>query len=118
MKKLFCQAIFSAFFFALLSNHQPVLAQSTKPAPKAVSPKPKLTEVELVEARERLGQLGYWVDLEAKGLDASLHHALIAFQKSKAVNELARSPRRSCKPCAAPNDRSRAKRALPISKWI
>ena len=51
------------------------------PARKAVPVKEKLSEAEIAEAREQLGLLGYWVDLEAKGLDASLHHALIAFQK-------------------------------------
>lgn len=48
---------------------------------KAVPAKEKLTEGEIAEAREQLGLLGYWVDLEVSGLDVSLHHALMAFQK-------------------------------------
>lgn len=73
MRKRICQWIFAAFFFALLCSSHPALAQSPK--------KPKLTAAEITEARELLGQLSYWVDLEVEGLDASLHHALIAFQK-------------------------------------
>jgi hypothetical protein len=38
-------------------------------------------EKEIQEARKLLGELGYWVIEEVKGLDASLRHALIAFQK-------------------------------------
>jgi hypothetical protein len=84
MRKRICQWILAAFFFALLGSSQFVLAQSTnqtKPAPKAAAKKPKLTAAEITGARELLGQLSYWVDLEVEGLDASLHHALIAFQK-------------------------------------
>jgi hypothetical protein len=40
-----------------------------------------VTEDEIGEARELLGLLGYWVDLEKRGLDPSLYHALVAFQK-------------------------------------
>jgi hypothetical protein len=40
-----------------------------------------LTDAEILEARTRLDQLGYWVDLKAVGLDVSLRHALVAFQK-------------------------------------
>jgi len=40
-----------------------------------------LSASEISEARELLDQLGYWVVLDAKGNDASLRHALIAFQK-------------------------------------
>jgi lipoprotein-anchoring transpeptidase ErfK/SrfK len=84
MRKRICQWIFAAVFFALLCSSHPALAQSTnqaKPAPKATAKKPKLTAAEITEARETLGQLSYWVELEVEGLDASLHHALIAFQK-------------------------------------
>ncbi|MBL8191745.1 MAG: murein L,D-transpeptidase, partial [Acidobacteria bacterium] len=54
-------------------------AQSTKLSKPA--PKPKLTEQEIAEARQLLNSLGYWIELNATGLDASLRHALIAFQK-------------------------------------
>jgi len=40
-----------------------------------------LTEDEIQEARRLLSALGYWLDTQAKGRDASLRHALIAFQK-------------------------------------
>src|SRR5262245_58275487 len=40
-----------------------------------------LSASEISEARELLNQLGYWVNLDAKGNDASVRHALIAFQK-------------------------------------
>jgi hypothetical protein len=40
-----------------------------------------LSEEEISEARELLGALGYWVNLDVKGKDVSLRHALIAFQK-------------------------------------
>lgn len=40
-----------------------------------------MSDCEILEARELLDQLGYWVNLEVNGNDASLRHALIAFQK-------------------------------------
>ncbi|HWQ32849.1 MAG TPA: L,D-transpeptidase [Blastocatellia bacterium] len=40
-----------------------------------------MSEADILEARTLLGNLGYWVDLEARKPDASLYHALIAFQK-------------------------------------
>ncbi len=55
-----------------------------QPAPAAKKPKPaanQITEAEIAEARRLLDHLGYWVVLEATGLDASLRHALTAFQK-------------------------------------
>jgi hypothetical protein len=42
---------------------------------------PELNNEEIREARELLGALGYWVNLDVEGLDVSLRHALIAFQK-------------------------------------
>ncbi len=48
-----------------------------KPSPS----KPAITEAELAEAKQALSARGYWLDAAAKGLDASLRHALIAFQK-------------------------------------
>jgi hypothetical protein len=54
-------------------------AQAGKPAAK---PTPEvLSNEEIEEARRRLNELGYWVDLNATELDASLRHALTAFQK-------------------------------------
>jgi lipoprotein-anchoring transpeptidase ErfK/SrfK len=50
-------------------------------ATKSKSAKPIITETEITEARAALTALGYWLDTEAKGQDASLRHALIAFQK-------------------------------------
>lgn len=80
--------IVSAFFFAILASSDSVFSQSANqpasqkaPVKKAPAKKAQITEAQIVEARELLGQLGYWVDLEIKGLDASLYHALIAFQK-------------------------------------
>ncbi|HZS07940.1 MAG TPA: L,D-transpeptidase [Blastocatellia bacterium] len=40
-----------------------------------------MTAAEINEARELLGSLGYWVELDKPEPDASLNHALIAFQK-------------------------------------
>lgn len=84
MKKQVCKWIFIVSFFAVLFNCSFVYAQptnQTKPSPKSPTKKARPSEAEITEARELLGQLGYWIDFEAKGLDASLHHALIAFQK-------------------------------------
>ncbi|HYE73750.1 MAG TPA: L,D-transpeptidase family protein [Blastocatellia bacterium] len=50
-------------------------ARKTQPA------KPVMTGDEIVEARELLGHLGYWVVLEKREPDDSLYHALVAFQK-------------------------------------
>ncbi len=40
-----------------------------------------LPEAEITAAKQALSALGYWLDREAKGADASLRHALLAFQK-------------------------------------
>src|SRR5215471_4667816 len=53
---------------------------------KSKQPAKNLSASEISEARELLNQLGYWVDLDAKGNDASLRHALIAFQKIEGRN--------------------------------
>ena len=50
-----------------------------KSAPKHAAPAP--TAAEIVAARTRLGELGYWVALDLEKPDASLRHALVAFQK-------------------------------------
>ena len=51
------------------------------PVNKTKQPAQTLSDSEILEARELLDQLGYWVNLEATGSDVSLRHALIAFQK-------------------------------------
>jgi hypothetical protein len=48
---------------------------------RPAAPKMPLSEAEIQEARTLLGELGYWIDFEAKKPDASLYHALVAFQK-------------------------------------
>jgi lipoprotein-anchoring transpeptidase ErfK/SrfK len=55
--------------------------QQNSPAKKSRQPAKTLSASDISEARKLLDQLGYWVDLDAKGNDASLRHALIAFQK-------------------------------------
>lgn len=56
--------------------------QQTLPQPKKrPSPKPQVTAEEISEARQLLHSLGYIINTEAIGLDASLRHALTAFQK-------------------------------------
>lgn len=52
------------------------LAQTDKTA-KPQTP----TAAEVREARERLAQLGYWVNPDGEAAEPSLRHALIAFQK-------------------------------------
>lgn len=41
----------------------------------------KLSEEELAEGKALLNKLGYWLLVEVNGLDASLRHAVTAFQK-------------------------------------
>ncbi len=55
--------------------------QQPSPAKKAKRPARTLSEQEISEARELLDQLGYWVNMDVTGNDASLRHALIALQK-------------------------------------
>ena len=54
---------------------QPAKKKSEAKKPPAMIPE------EIKEARERLAELGYWLIEEIEGEDASLRHALIAFQK-------------------------------------
>lgn len=79
------QVIFSALLILFLGMCAvSVSAQPdtlTSPVRRTQKAAPAPTEDELAEARELLGELGYWVISEAKGMDASLRHALIAFQK-------------------------------------
>ena len=60
--------------------------QQTSPVKKSKQSARTLSASEISEVRELLDQLGYWVDLDAKGNDASLRHALIAFQKIEGRN--------------------------------
>jgi len=60
--------------------------QQSSPVKKSKKPARTLSASEISEVRELLDQLGYWVDLDAKGNDASLRHALIAFQKIEGRN--------------------------------
>jgi lipoprotein-anchoring transpeptidase ErfK/SrfK len=55
--------------------------QQSSQVKKAKRPVRALSDQEISEARELLDQLGYWVNLDSKGNDVSLRHALIAFQK-------------------------------------
>lgn len=54
---------------------QPMTSQSPLPAQAVIS------EKGISEARQHLAKLGYWVKEDVIGLDESLRHALIAFQK-------------------------------------
>ena len=73
-------ALFLSFLFLLTGIAQTTqTGQITKP--KQSLNQPELSKDEIKEARELLGSLGYWVNLDVEGLDVSLHHALIAFQK-------------------------------------
>jgi hypothetical protein len=55
--------------------------QQTPPFNKTKRPARTVSEQEILEARELLDQLGYWVNFDVTGNDVSLRHALIAFQK-------------------------------------
>jgi lipoprotein-anchoring transpeptidase ErfK/SrfK len=81
-----------ALAFALLfvvnsgaaQNPQPVrqsLNQQTSSVKKSKQPGQILSDQEILEARDLLDRLGYWVNMEATGNDVSIRHALIAFQK-------------------------------------
>lgn len=78
MNKLFHVLIFSLL---LIIWHSTIAFAQTPPKPKPSPAKPTITEAEIAEAKQMLTALGYWLDTEAKGQDASLRHALIAFQK-------------------------------------
>jgi N-acetylmuramoyl-L-alanine amidase len=62
--------------------------QQSQPVRKSRRPAQTLSAIEISEARELLNQLGYWVDPDAKRNDASLRHALIAFQKIEGRNRI------------------------------
>jgi N-acetylmuramoyl-L-alanine amidase len=56
-------------------------ARKAKPASQSAPAPAAMSDEEIREARQRLAELGYWLDPQAAGLDASLRHALTAFQK-------------------------------------
>jgi lipoprotein-anchoring transpeptidase ErfK/SrfK len=55
--------------------------QKAQPGSTKVQEARALTDADILEAKILLDQLGYWLDTTAAGLDPSLRHALIAFQK-------------------------------------
>ena len=57
--------------------------QQTQPFNKTKRLARTVSEQEILEARELLDQLGYWVNVDVTGNDVSLRHALIAFQKTE-----------------------------------
>ncbi len=65
LSKLFCFLLLLTLWITPLTAQPPT--------------KPSIEEIKA--ARELLNSLGYWLIPEATGLDASLRHALIAFQK-------------------------------------
>jgi lipoprotein-anchoring transpeptidase ErfK/SrfK len=80
MNKLWCRLVLVLFFLLTVWGCEFAHAQTgakKKPAPT----KPQITEAEIAEAKQTLTAMGYWLDLEAQGQDASLRHSLIAFQK-------------------------------------
>src|SRR4030095_2429779 len=58
----------------------------SQPVRKSRGQAQTLSATEISEARDLLNQHGYWVDPDAKRNDASLRHALIAFQKIEGRN--------------------------------
>src|SRR5262249_3898863 len=70
-----------AFALSVISNVGAAHNQRTSQVKQKKQSARTLSDREIWEARELLNQLGYWVHLEATGIDVSLRHALIAFQK-------------------------------------
>jgi hypothetical protein len=70
-----------AFALSIIVNAGVAQGRQTSPAKKTKQPAQTLSGSAISEARELLDQLGYWVNLEVMGNEASLRHALIAFQK-------------------------------------
>ncbi len=71
------------FVFALFATES-LHAQTKAVKPTAKQTRktpPALSAEEIAEARKRLAELEYWLKEEESGEDASLRHALIAFQK-------------------------------------
>ena len=74
LPKLFC------LLFIFTCCYLPAPAQPKNAAPK-IKPPAALSLEEIAAAKVSLHALGYWLNLEASGIDASSRHALIAFQK-------------------------------------
>jgi hypothetical protein len=88
MKNQFCGLIFTLFFGVITFVNNFTLGQPTtitNPPQKAAAiwsqKKAPFTKTEIAVAQALLSALGYWLDRQASGLDDSLRHALIAFQK-------------------------------------
>jgi hypothetical protein len=75
-----------AFALSVIVNVGAVQDRQTSPVKKTNQQAQTLSDSENSEARELLDRLGYWVNLEARGNDVSLRHALIAFQKIEGRN--------------------------------
>ena len=81
--RYFATVILALFWLTTIGGASPQ-AQVEQPQKNQMpkeKPKPSFSAEEIKEARELLGSLGYWVNFEVTGLDASMRHALIAFQK-------------------------------------
>lgn len=74
---LLAGVILLASLSSLSAGGQSARTQKAKPPAAA----PPASKEEIQEARQRLAELGYWLDPKAEGIEASLRHALIAFQK-------------------------------------
>lgn len=61
----------------------PIAKSPNKQTPSTASAKtpPKYSEAELAEGKALLTKLGYWLQVDAVGLDASFRHVVTAFQK-------------------------------------
>ena len=78
---LICQVICLVATFLLIGAGGSPAQSTGKDAARASKMSPALSAEEIVEARRRLAELGYWVKAEGAGDEVSLRHALIAFQK-------------------------------------
>jgi hypothetical protein len=67
--------------FALSVSVNVGAVQNQQISPIKKRPAKIMSDLQISEARVLLDILGYWVDMEARGYDVSLRHALIAFQK-------------------------------------
>jgi hypothetical protein len=73
--------LIAVFALLVVVNVGATRNQQNSPVKKTNQRARALSEQKILEAREHLDRLGYWVNLDAKGNDVSLRHALIAFQK-------------------------------------
>src|SRR5262245_55966920 len=67
-------------------NPQPAQQSKNRQNPpfnKTKRPARAVSEQEILEARELLDQLGYWVNMEVTGNDVSLRHEMIAIQNTE-----------------------------------